>query len=207
MSRLGWRRGRGEMGGDNKIHRFIWLPRRWKPILSSASTITRNLHSRAPFANNSEITQRSDGCSDERCSKKKVPWLSAIALALLRLMFSNLHNCKVCFSPVRGAHFRCCVVCKLVWLWTWSRDLRESANSACCIDMVIYYASSGKLTFSCLKKHSIFSSLNTRFDETSDWNTFGSFLSATRLPSRGSVTALWGREEEESKINWWSWKI
>lgn len=47
-----------------------------------------------------------------------------------------------------------------------------------------------QLTFSCLKKQSIFNSLNTRFDETSDWNTFGSFLSATRRPSRGSVTAL-----------------
>lgn len=47
-----------------------------------------------------------------------------------------------------------------------------------------------QLTFSCLKKHSILSSRNTRFDDTSDWNTFGSFLSATRRPSRGSVTAL-----------------
>lgn len=46
------------------------------------------------------------------------------------------------------------------------------------------------LTFSCLKKHNIFSSRKTRFDDTSDWNTFGSFFSATRLPSRGSVTAL-----------------
>lgn len=116
------------MGGDNRIHRFIWLPRRWKPIPSSASRNEReNLHSLASFANNSEITQR----SDERCSKKKVPWLSAIAPAQLRLMFSNLHNCRVCFSAVRGAHFRCCVVFAQTRLaWTWSRDLRESASSA-----------------------------------------------------------------------------
>lgn len=53
-----------------------------------------------------------------------------------------------------------------------------------------------QLTFSCLKKHNIFSSLNTRFDETSDWNTLGSFLRATRRPSRGSVTALEWEEEE-----------
>ncbi|GBP93188.1 hypothetical protein EVAR_66877_1 [Eumeta japonica] len=46
------------------------------------------------------------------------------------------------------------------------------------------------LTFSCLKKQSILSSRNTRLEETSDWNTLGSFLSATRRPSRGSVTAL-----------------
>jgi len=46
------------------------------------------------------------------------------------------------------------------------------------------------LTFSCLKKQSIFSSRKTRFDETNDWNTLGSFFRATRLPSRGSVTAL-----------------
>lgn len=47
-----------------------------------------------------------------------------------------------------------------------------------------------KLTFSCLKLHNIFNSLNTRFEETSDWKTFGSFFNATLRPSRGSVTAL-----------------
>lgn len=46
------------------------------------------------------------------------------------------------------------------------------------------------LTFSCLKKHNIFNSLKTRFEDTSDWNTFGNFFKATRLPSLGSVTAL-----------------
>lgn len=56
------------------------------------------------------------------------------------------------------------------------------------------------LTFSCLKKHSIFSSRKTRLDETKDWNTFGSFLSATRRPSRGSVTALWGWKETKKKL-------
>lgn len=165
-------------------------------------TITRNLHSRAPFANNSEITQRSDGCSDERCSKKKAPWLSAIAPTRLRLMFSNLHNCKVCFSPVREAHTSGAALCANSFGFGRDQEIYARVQARLAeIDMVIYYASSGKLTFSCLKKHSIFSSLNTRFDETSDWNTFGSFLSATRRPSRGSVTALWGREEKSSKIN------
>lgn len=46
------------------------------------------------------------------------------------------------------------------------------------------------LTFSCLKKQSIFSSRNTRLDDIRDWNTLGSFFNATRLPSLGSVTAL-----------------
>lgn len=58
------------------------------------------------------------------------------------------------------------------------------------------------LTFSCLKKHNIFNSRKTRLDDTSDWNTFGNFLSATRRPSRGSVTALFN---EKRKI--WSEKI
>lgn len=53
-----------------------------------------------------------------------------------------------------------------------------------------------QLTFSCLKKHNIFNSLKTRFDDTSDWNTLGSFLSATRRPSRGSVTALQIKQQE-----------
>ena len=43
-------------------------------------------------------------------------------------------------------------------------------------------------TFSCLKKRIILSSLKTRFELTRLWNTLGSFLSATRFPSRGSVT-------------------
>jgi hypothetical protein len=50
--------------------------------------------------------------------------------------------------------------------------------------------SKAERTFSCLKKHSIFSSRKTLFDETRDWNTFGNFFRATLLPSRGSVTAL-----------------
>lgn len=45
-------------------------------------------------------------------------------------------------------------------------------------------------TLSCLKKQSILSSRKTRLLDTSDWNTFGIFFSATRLPSRGSVTDL-----------------
>lgn len=45
-------------------------------------------------------------------------------------------------------------------------------------------------TLSCLKKQSIRSSLQTLLADTRDWNTFGSFFSATRFPSRGSVTAL-----------------
>lgn len=53
------------------------------------------------------------------------------------------------------------------------------------------------LTFSCLKKQSILSSRNTRLEETSDWNTLGSFLSATRRPSRGSVTALKQQRKEK----------
>lgn len=56
------------------------------------------------------------------------------------------------------------------------------------------------LTFSCLKKQSIFSSRNTRLDETKDWNTFGNFLSATRRPSRGSVTALQREREKENIV-------
>lgn len=55
------------------------------------------------------------------------------------------------------------------------------------------------LTFSCLKKHNIFNSRKTRFDDTSDWNTFGNFFSATLRPSRGSVTALF--IEKETKRN------
>lgn len=53
-----------------------------------------------------------------------------------------------------------------------------------------YRLSNGAITLSCLNEQSILSSRNTRFDETSDWNTLGIFLSATRLPSRGSVTDL-----------------
>lgn len=66
------------------------------------------------------------------------------------------------------------------WCCCSSHTLRERRNNKAL----------NQLTFSCLKKHSIFSSLKTRFDDTSDWNTLGSFLSATRRPSRGSVTAL-----------------
>ncbi|KAJ8882396.1 hypothetical protein PR048_014204 [Dryococelus australis] len=39
-------------------------------------------------------------------------------------------------------------------------------------------------------KHSILSSRNTLLEDTSDWKTLGSFLSATLRPSLGSVTAL-----------------
>lgn len=56
------------------------------------------------------------------------------------------------------------------------------------------------LTFSCLKKQSILSSRKTRFEDTSDWKTLGSFFSATRRPSRGSVTAL-RRKRKEKKTN------
>lgn len=45
-------------------------------------------------------------------------------------------------------------------------------------------------TLSCLKKHNILNSRQTRRADTRDWNTFGNFLRATRFPSRGSVTAL-----------------
>ena len=43
-------------------------------------------------------------------------------------------------------------------------------------------------TFSCLKNIIILSSRKTRFELTKLWKTFGSFLRATRFPSRGSVT-------------------
>ncbi|TNN32748.1 hypothetical protein EYF80_057089 [Liparis tanakae] len=54
------------------------------------------------------------------------------------------------------------------------------------------------LTFSCLKKLSIFSSRNTRLQETRFWKTLGIFFRATFLPSRGSVTDLGrGQRSEE----------
>ena len=43
-------------------------------------------------------------------------------------------------------------------------------------------------TLSCLKKRIILSSRKTRLELTKLWKTFGSFLSATRFPSLGSVT-------------------
>ena len=43
-------------------------------------------------------------------------------------------------------------------------------------------------TFSCLKNIIILSSRKTRFELTKLWKTLGSFLRATRFPSRGSVT-------------------
>ena len=43
-------------------------------------------------------------------------------------------------------------------------------------------------TFSCLKNRIILSSLKTRLLLTRLWKTLGSFFSATRFPSRGSVT-------------------
>lgn len=54
------------------------------------------------------------------------------------------------------------------------------------------------LTFSCLKKHSIFSSRNTLLQETRFWKTLGIFFRATRFPSLGSVTDL--REEYKSYL-------
>lgn len=48
------------------------------------------------------------------------------------------------------------------------------------------------LTLSCLKKHSILSSLKTLLQETRFWKTLGIFFKATLRPSRGSVTALRG---------------
>lgn len=46
------------------------------------------------------------------------------------------------------------------------------------------------LTLSCLKKHSILSSLKTLLQETRFWKTLGIFFRATLRPSRGSVTDL-----------------
>lgn len=57
-------------------------------------------------------------------------------------------------------------------------------------DEVMSRRTINKLTFSCLKKHSILSSRKTLLEDTREWKTFGSFLRATRRPSRGSVTAL-----------------
>lgn len=59
------------------------------------------------------------------------------------------------------------------------------------------------LTFSCLKKQSIFNSRNTLLQETRFWKTLGIFLRATRFPSLGSVTDLdkEGEEEKEIKIS------
>lgn len=54
------------------------------------------------------------------------------------------------------------------------------------------------LTFSCLKKQSIFSSRNTLLQETRFWKTLGIFLRATRFPSLGSVTDL--GEEDKNKV-------
>lgn len=48
------------------------------------------------------------------------------------------------------------------------------------------------LTLSCLKKHSILSSLKTLLQETRFWKTLGIFFKATLRPSRGSVTDLQG---------------
>lgn len=52
------------------------------------------------------------------------------------------------------------------------------------------------LTLSCLKKHSILSSLKTLLQETRFWKTLGIFFRATLRPSRGSVTDLRERERE-----------
>lgn len=46
------------------------------------------------------------------------------------------------------------------------------------------------ITLSCLKKHSILSSLKTLLQETRFWKTLGIFFRATLRPSRGSVTDL-----------------
>lgn len=46
------------------------------------------------------------------------------------------------------------------------------------------------ITLSCLKKHSILSSLKTLLQETRFWKTLGIFFKATLRPSRGSVTDL-----------------
>lgn len=54
-----------------------------------------------------------------------------------------------------------------------------------------------RLTFSCLKKQSIFSSRNTLLQETRFWKTLGIFLRATRFPSLGSVTDL--RKERRTR--------
>lgn len=53
-------------------------------------------------------------------------------------------------------------------------------------------------TFSCLKKHSILISLNTRLLEIKFWKTLGIFLSATLFPSRGSVTDLYVQEDKQT---------
>lgn len=54
------------------------------------------------------------------------------------------------------------------------------------------------ITLSCLKKHSIRSSLKTLLQETRFWKTLGIFFSATLRPSRGSVTDL--RETEYNSV-------
>lgn len=53
------------------------------------------------------------------------------------------------------------------------------------------------ITLSCLKKHSILSSLKTLLQETRFWKTLGIFFKATLRPSRGSVTDL--RETEHHR--------
>lgn len=67
-------------------------------------------------------------------------------------------------------------------------------------DMLMFF---NALTFSCLKKQSIFNSRNTLLQETRFWKTLGIFLRATRFPSLGSVTDLdnEGGEEKEIKIS------
>lgn len=124
------------------------------------------------------------------------------------LMCHNLHNYKVCFPYASTTH-------NIIAVWAVYRKLVSTWSINCslhvwcsCVHVFCCYLfklqiekkqrkgkSSAKLTFSCLKKHNIFSSLKTRFDETSDWKTLGSFLSATLRPSRGSVTALQGEED------------
>lgn len=85
-----------------------------------------------------------------------------------------------------------CVPIKTIGFFYYSLPIGSSRQKKV---FVVFFS----LTFSCLKKQSIFNSRKTLLDDTNDWNTFGSFLSATRRPSRGSVTALQENKKQKEK--------
>ncbi len=66
----------------------------------------------------------------------------------------------------------------------------ETSLISCPIDHKHHIPLRPVLTLSCLKKHSILSSLKTLLQETRFWKTLGIFFKATLRPSRGSVTDL-----------------
>ena len=99
--------------------------------------------------------------------------------------FSLYHLCLQISRPTRIKIYAACRQKSITWTYiSW----KKSMCGGCRI-------SRAESTLSCLKKQSIRSSRQTRRADTKDWNTFGNFFSATRFPSRGSVTALYFKEK------------